>query len=121
MNNDYLLTPYLDPITNGQRNYNNTHIRTRVIVENIIGIWKRRFPIMAYGCRLRIENTLPCIVATAVLHNLARLRGEQQPPIEEEVFGHRLQQAILQGEIPDIIQQNGRQDTRSVLVNNYFS
>nr|CAH7762462.1 unnamed protein product [Callosobruchus chinensis] len=61
----YLLTPLLAPDTQAERRYSEAHIRTRNVVERTIGIWKRRFPILAYGCRLKLSNTLTIIVATA--------------------------------------------------------
>lgn len=60
--------------------YNEAFIRTRVTVENAFGIWKQRFPIMAYGCKTKIQTTLNTIMATAVLHNIARAAAEDLPP-----------------------------------------
>lgn len=34
------------------------------------GLWKRRHPVLAYGFRLKVENLLTIIAATAVLHNI---------------------------------------------------
>nr|CAH7735091.1 unnamed protein product [Callosobruchus chinensis]CAH7763288.1 unnamed protein product [Callosobruchus chinensis] len=65
----YLLTPLLAP-----------DIRTRNVVERTIGIWKRRFPILAYGCRLKLSTTLTIIVATAVIYNICKQNGEPNPP-----------------------------------------
>ena len=33
--------------------YNESHIRTRTRVEHTFGLWKRRFPILAYGSRYK--------------------------------------------------------------------
>ncbi len=40
-----------------------------------VGVWKRRFACLSVGMRLKICTTLTVIVATAVLHNIARLHG----------------------------------------------
>ncbi|KAF5289832.1 hypothetical protein FQR65_LT11718 [Abscondita terminalis] len=58
----------------------NWRTHTIVKIENLFGIWKRRFPIMGYGCRMKLDNALAVIVATAVLHNIARINGEPMPP-----------------------------------------
>jgi hypothetical protein len=77
----YLLTPLLEPRNQAERRYNNSHKRTRVIIENTFGIWKRRFPILAYGCRTKLSLTLDIIVATAVLHNIARNANSDEPEL----------------------------------------
>lgn len=80
----YLFTPLLNPQGRAQQLYNESHIRTRTIVEHTFGIWKRRFPILAYGSRLKIRTVMIIIIATAVLHNIAQRRGEDIPPDDDE-------------------------------------
>ncbi len=38
-------------------------------------MWKRRFACLAIGMRLKLKTVITIIVATAVLHNIARLHG----------------------------------------------
>ncbi|XP_031327357.1 putative nuclease HARBI1 isoform X1 [Photinus pyralis] len=122
MNLSYLFTPFLNVQNDGERNYNRSHVQSRVKVENLFGVWKRRFPIIAYGCRMKLENVLCVTVATAVLHNLARLRGEPEPPIENLIMEHELQQAIRDGDIPLAAEENDLgYDYRRHLVDIYFS
>ncbi|KAJ8976818.1 hypothetical protein NQ317_008712 [Molorchus minor] len=52
----YLLTPLLHPVTPAEQRYNEVHIRTRNSIERVIGIWKRRFPVLSLGLRLKIET-----------------------------------------------------------------
>lgn len=76
----YLLTPILNPERPAEALYNEAHIRTRNSVERLYGVWKRRFPILALGMRYKLPRIMTIIVATAVLHNIARRNRDQNPP-----------------------------------------
>lgn len=76
----YLLTPLTNPITRGEKLYNESHIRTRNVVERTFGCWKRRFPAIGSKLRTKIDRIQPIIVATAVLHNICKKYNEIQPP-----------------------------------------
>ncbi|XP_018572749.1 putative nuclease HARBI1 [Anoplophora glabripennis] len=67
----YLMTKLLQTRTPAENLYNESIIRTRNVVERQYGVWKRRFPILRYGMRLKLDTTMAVIVATAVLHNIA--------------------------------------------------
>lgn len=82
----YMMTPLDHCITPAEHLYNEAQIRTRNPVERIFGVWKRRFPVMAIGLRVSLENSFPIIVATAVLHNIARRAGEHMPPDDQEII-----------------------------------
>ena len=71
----YLLTPLLNPNTREERHYNFAHSKTRVKVENLFGVLKRRFPCLSQKLRLKLETTLVVIVACCVLHNICRARN----------------------------------------------
>lgn len=96
---NYLLTPLADPRTPGQLLYNEAQIRTRNTVERLFGIWKRRFPVLAYGQRLKLKTSLSIKVATAVLHNIARNMNEEEPPDDQNE--EQLNYLIEMGMIPD--------------------
>ncbi|KAE8739090.1 hypothetical protein FOCC_FOCC015413 [Frankliniella occidentalis] len=81
----YMMTPLSEVTTPAENLYNESQIRTRNPVERLFGIWKRRFPVLALGISVNLDNTLPIIVATAVLHNILRRRGEAQPPDDHEL------------------------------------
>ncbi|XP_028159038.1 putative nuclease HARBI1 [Ostrinia furnacalis] len=84
--NNYMMTP-LDQCNTGAENlYNESQIRTRNCVERLFGVWKRRFPAMAIGLGVSVHNSFPIIIATAVLHNIARRRGECTPPNDNQVI-----------------------------------
>nr|CAH7739968.1 unnamed protein product [Callosobruchus chinensis] len=72
-NHNYLLIPLLAPNTAEDRRHNSSHIKTRNPLERLFGVQKRRFPILLYGCRLKVETFLNITVAAAVLHNRALL------------------------------------------------
>ncbi|XP_011859622.1 PREDICTED: putative nuclease HARBI1 [Vollenhovia emeryi] len=78
---NYLLTPLINPNTPAEECYNETQIRTRNIIERFFGVIKRRFPVLSLGMRLKLETVQDVIVATTVLHNLARHQNEGDPPV----------------------------------------
>jgi len=77
----YLLTPLQQVRNNAEALYNESLIRTRNVVERKYGVWKRRFPALAMGIRLKLDTIQAMIVATAVLHNKACDEKERVPPI----------------------------------------
>lgn len=87
-NTAYLATPFtaarvaMDPAS---RRYNRSIISTRDVVERQYGLWKRRFPVLAYGMRLRRETCQKVIVACAVLHNMAIDMNEPPPPEDNDL------------------------------------
>lgn len=120
------MTPVPNPITRGQQLYNEAHIRTRNSIERLFGVWKRRFPVLAYGLRLQLDTVLAVIVATAVLHNIAIDAREDILPLPEEIDIDQLNYLIEAGDIPAI--ENNVNDvvnfrilqTRNNLIN-YFN
>ncbi|XP_062531763.1 putative nuclease HARBI1 isoform X3 [Bombyx mori] len=70
----YLLTPLINTQTRGEQLYNEAHIRTRNCIERCFGVWKRRFPVVALTLRLSLLRANAVIIATAVLHNICRLK-----------------------------------------------
>jgi hypothetical protein len=81
----YLLTPLANPLTDAERSYNQAQVSARNCIERANGMLKRRFPALKYGLRLHLKNTLPVIVATVVLHNIAVTLGEEEPPEDQEL------------------------------------
>lgn len=69
---EYLLTPIAHPHDNIEDLFNEAQIRTRNVVERTFGIWKRRFPCLSTGLRCKLPLAQDIIIATAVLHNIAR-------------------------------------------------
>lgn len=52
------------------------------------------FPILAYGCRLKLETILTLTIKTEVLHNIVRLNGEPEPLLEVEAVEKEFEQLI---------------------------
>lgn len=121
----YLLTPLAQPSTPAENLYQKRFTRTRNTIERCFGVWKRRFPVMAFGCKLHIDNTLPVIIATAVLNNVAIKNNEEIPPTPDEIDDHSMQQLIKNGQIPPIpvhdhTDQRQGFFARNSLIRNFF-
>lgn len=118
---NYLITPLLRTRNEAENLFNESLIRTRNVVERSYGVWKRRFPALALGLRLKLETTQSVIVATAVLHNIACNNNEQQPFInEEEERAVNIVNGVENGQL-DINQGVQLNITRQNIINNHFA
>nr|CAH7729137.1 unnamed protein product [Callosobruchus chinensis] len=81
---NYLITPLHNPVTRQEQLFNESQIRTRNCIERKFGQWKRRFLILAFGIRFKVEKVEAVVIATAVLDNIAKLLNEVDPPVTEE-------------------------------------
>ena len=81
------MTPYAYPCSSRiEGRFNRAFCSARVDIERSIGVWKRRFPILAKKIRVSINTVPNIIVATAVLHNLANKYNQEVPAdIEEDI------------------------------------
>lgn len=86
-------------------------------MEKQYGVWKRRFPVLALGLRLKLETTLAVIVAKAVLHNTALQHNKQDPPMDLEVD---VDENIFNEDIPVEIQNQHFRNARDILLADYF-
>ena len=64
----FLLTPCRQPVSIDQEYYNSAHKRTRVLIEQTFGRWKRRFHYLHGEIRMSPDRICTIIVACAVLH-----------------------------------------------------
>lgn len=68
----WLLTPYLNPLTRIQQQFNGAHKRTRVCVERAIGQLKRRFHCLHGELRLNPKYACRIVAVCVMLHNAAK-------------------------------------------------
>lgn len=83
-NDDFLITPLLNPQTEQEQRFNNAHKKTRNLVECTIGILKQRF-----RCLLRTLQVQPTFAANifrccSVLHNISI--NDQPIAFDDEVY-----------------------------------
>lgn len=118
----YLLTPLGNPQNEAEDLYNEAQIRTRNPVERSYGIWKRRFPILSFGIRVKLDRIESIIVATAVLHNIAtffRLREPRTTSAELEAIA--LTENVPVHQVHEANNINVREMTRSKYINYFHS
>lgn len=83
---NYMAIPFLEVDSVAKNLYNESQIHTRNVVERSYGVWKRRFPILSMGMRIKLERVEAVIVACAVLHNIAIDANDVEPPTEIPEF-----------------------------------
>ena len=67
----FLLTPYSQPQSQSEEQFNHAHKSTRCIIERTFGYLKRRFHVLHSEIRMSPERACTIIVACFVLHNIA--------------------------------------------------
>ncbi|XP_054259884.1 putative nuclease HARBI1 [Macrosteles quadrilineatus] len=123
---NYMITP-LDSVTTPEEQlFQESQIRTRNPIERCFGVWKRRFPVLSLGIRVKEERVESIIVAAAVLHNVCISENEAVPPVNDEVEAAIAALETLTPQVGRVCQQAPRnvpdQNTivRNNLINRYF-
>jgi len=123
----YLLTPLLNPHSEIEQLYNESHIRTRNGIERCFGVLKRRFPILAYGIRLKNMDTIMAVItSTCILHNIAIMFNEDTINLYPEENAMNFELLIHNANNINGNDNRGHEDDvngvnqRSHLINNYF-
>ena len=62
----FMMTPYANPQILQQETYNSAHTKTRVVIEQTYGRWKRRFHVLHSEIRMAPEKVCLIIGACAV-------------------------------------------------------
>lgn len=92
------------------------------MVERVIGIWKMRFPVLAYGTRIRkMDTIMTVIVATAVLHNIARQMNEPEPPEPDVDLGPLIEMGQIANNFNQAQENITAETIRDGIINNYFA
>eukprot|EP00094_Tigriopus_californicus_P012757 TCALIF_12332-PA protein Name:"Similar to CAD Probable cinnamyl alcohol dehydrogenase (Pinus radiata)" AED:0.17 eAED:0.23 QI:0/0/0/1/1/1/4/0/393 len=107
-----LIKPFKDIPTNQHRRFNQhlSGLRT-ACTENIIGVWKRRFPCLKMGLRTKLEKSLKIIRATGMLHNLAIVLND---PMPEDVMDEPKQEERPHIEANDINREQITEAARKI-------
>ncbi|XP_017768198.1 PREDICTED: putative nuclease HARBI1 isoform X2 [Nicrophorus vespilloides] len=79
---NYLITPIRNPQTEGEHRFNESHMKTRRIMEKCLRLWKKRFPILTTGMRCKVPLVQKIIVTTAILHNISIDCNETEPDVD---------------------------------------
>ncbi|XP_013383869.1 putative nuclease HARBI1 [Lingula anatina] len=66
----WLMVPFYNPVTEGQREYNRVHMSTRSTIERCNGILKRRFSCLNTIRLIITPRACNVIMSTIALHNL---------------------------------------------------
>jgi hypothetical protein len=66
------------------KKFNKRLSRGRILVEQTIGAWKMRFPILKQTCRIRKRNVTTIVMGTAILHNILNSLGIELPEFMQE-------------------------------------
>ncbi|XP_050518088.1 putative nuclease HARBI1 [Diabrotica virgifera virgifera] len=110
----YLLTPFLQPRTNGEEAYNRAQVATRNPIERCFGVLKRRFPCLSMGLQVNLDTAMNIVVACAVLHNIALNYNDN---IEDMIDI----EAAIPEEMHEIAGRNENATVRSSLVATHFN
>ena len=95
------------PVSQSEKAFNVAHRKTRVLIEQAFGRWKRRFHVLHSEIRMSPERVCKIIGACAVLHNIAIFLNE---PMEDE---EELEEAPT-------LEDNFNGEQRGLLVRNYI-
>ncbi|XP_054276396.1 putative nuclease HARBI1 [Macrosteles quadrilineatus] len=123
---NYLIPPLENPVLREEQLFQESQIRTRNPIERCFGVWKRRFPVLALGIRLKLDRLESVCVATAILHNICIMEGDDTPPVSpDELAAIEALHDLLgnDGQVPERQRRrggNGHLQTRNKLIYEYF-
>lgn len=83
----FLFTPLSQPETKQEHSYNSCHIAAKSTIKNALALLKKRFSCLTDTMTVSLENTKAIIVAAAVLHNFAIIKGVPLPDDDNKDSG----------------------------------
>ncbi|XP_072000217.1 putative nuclease HARBI1 [Engystomops pustulosus] len=113
----WMMTPYLSPITQQEKNFNRAHRKTRSRIERAFGLLKSRFRCLDHsgGALLYAPETVcKIIIACAVLHNICIAQN-----LEIDIASDLQEQIPFQGDT-ERFQTAAGQLVRRTLTETYF-
>lgn len=116
--NNYTMTPLGNPLLRAERAYNAAQILTRNTIERCFGLYKRRFPVLCKAMSTNLNLCEDVIIATAVLHNIARRNSDEMPELTPEQ--HRNYLLSIQN-IPIDNAQPAQNMVRNNIIFNHFA
>ncbi|XP_052258089.1 putative nuclease HARBI1 [Dreissena polymorpha] len=108
----FLMTPYLNPVTDAEIRFNTAHTGTRNLIERVFGMWNRKFHVLPSEIRVKTAKCSKGIVVCATLYNLALLWKE--PDVVDVVVDEQSAADTYNGQI------DGR-GVRAHIASAYFS
>ena len=109
----YLMTPYHEPTTAQERAFNRSLKKTRVLIEQVFGRWKRRFHLLHSEIRMKPEKVCLLIGTCAILQNIAIMFNE---PDEDDEYDYQNEEP----EVEDHVGHDTGNQIRAHITNNYF-
>lgn len=115
----WLMTPLSNADRQSEKRYNYAHKRTRVLIENTFGVWKRRFAVLNTPNRRSLCNVARDIRATAILHNYAIMRNDPIP--EDAVQSEETELLQTENDYLQLRSESNGFMIRRHLINNAFN
>ena len=118
----YMLTPLTNPTSHSQRRYNYAQSATRMIIEQVNGVLKRRFPCLTKRLNFSPERSAAIIVACAVLHNLGLRENDffQEDPNDPPLAPDAMPEDIYDEREEDVNIVRQGNAKRTTIINRYF-
>lgn len=110
----FLITPYRSPTTVEEQLFNKCHSKARVTIEQSFGQLKRRFPILRYGVRLKLDRVATCVTACFVLHNVAKRLNDPDDFLSDEPENAELSGVLFNSESYTNLLSRGQEKRNSL-------
>ena len=70
------MTPFLAPATPAEERFNESLMKTRVLIEQTFGILKRRFQVLHHEIRAKPPRAVTYTMSSVILHNTGIDKGD---------------------------------------------
>lgn len=116
----WLMTPFRNPESVGQENYNKVHIQARNCVERLNGVLKKVFTCLSHERGILVSPLYSGVIINAclTLHNFRLIHKQTIPDVNGSNISIMHEEAIDE-DIPNVLNQGRR--VRESIVRNYFN